>query len=892
MSLQDHLTILAEDTLDIFSRVEAAAKEKIATTTEVGTSALAHTNTFTGTKTNQTLDKINSEARDGYYRLTREPAIARILLEDDKGEQKTVYVARKYQVSLGERGNLASYNAPMGRLASLPVGDSASVNGTEYTVLETCQLHPSQVAGEWDSKDSRFDHEDLGQQSISSLRALLRGIDSTAADDFEAMLAGGEAEEVIRKGLAHEIRRTMGLRDQPILDQFQDEIFRLPLNHRLMIMGPPGTGKTTTLIKRLSQKLDSQFLDDSEKQYALPDAAGREHSKSWIMFTPTDLLKAYLKEAFAREDVPVTNDDIVTWENYSRKLSRQNLGLLQSSTSSGKFILKSGLDCVKMSVIEAPSHWYEAFRDHHFSRLFTQLSEGLTILGNAEQRVKPELLSSLRNALPPNNPKLLLTVLRELVRLEPTIQEALQALNQESEKQLKELGLKQYTEDKRFFQDLATFVDKMDIDEEEDEDDATFDGEEESDEVDEIPTSKTDNKQAFDIYKKAIRSLARSRYQKKTLPKRGRTYSIINWLGDRIPTDEELQMVGERAAIRNALNRFNRAYRRYTLDVPASYKAFRKASLSKDMFYERAPEKVKHLSQYELDAVVLLTLETARSLLTDPIISRSNNGSQPTALQNYSTMFLNQVFVDEATDFSAIQLAAMRNLSSLNAQSFFACGDLNQRITGTGLRSQEQLKWVSPDIIVKKIKSVYRQSLRLNRLASELLALSGGDLSALGELPPTVGHEGLKPALVERCCNLEDVSNWLADRIREIEHLSPPLPTTAVLVQSEELVGPMAEALNQRLENYNLRADACRDGKSLGEGNNVRVFSIEHIKGLEFEAVFFVSVDELAKQKPDLFDKYLYVGMTRAATYLGMTSNGDLPEPLNRLRNEFVQNWM
>lgn len=54
MSLQDHLTILAEDTLDIFSRVEAAAKEKIATTTEVGTSALAHTNTFTGTKTNQT----------------------------------------------------------------------------------------------------------------------------------------------------------------------------------------------------------------------------------------------------------------------------------------------------------------------------------------------------------------------------------------------------------------------------------------------------------------------------------------------------------------------------------------------------------------------------------------------------------------------------------------------------------------------------------------------------------------------------------------------------------------------------------------------------------------------------------------------------------------------
>ena len=131
MNLRDYLTDLAQDTLDIFSRVERAAKEKIATATDVGSSALAHTNTFTGTETNQTLNKINSEAREGYYRLTREPAIARILVENEGGEQKIVYVARKYQVVLGDYGQLASYNAPMGRLASLPVGDSAQVNGNE-----------------------------------------------------------------------------------------------------------------------------------------------------------------------------------------------------------------------------------------------------------------------------------------------------------------------------------------------------------------------------------------------------------------------------------------------------------------------------------------------------------------------------------------------------------------------------------------------------------------------------------------------------------------------------------------------------------------------------------------------------------------------------------------
>jgi DNA helicase IV len=64
----------------------------------------------------------------------------------------------------------------------------------------------------------------------------------------------------------------------------------------------------------------------------------------------------------------------------------------------------------------------------------------------------------------------------------------------------------------------------------------------------------------------------------------------------------------------------------------------------------------------------------------------------------------------------------------------------------------------------------------------------------------------------------------------------------------------------------------------------VRVFSVEHIKGLEFEAVFFVDVDELATFYPDTYEKYLYVGVTRAATYLGMTCSNTLPSKLEPLR--------
>jgi DNA helicase IV len=78
----------------------------------------------------------------------------------------------------------------------------------------------------------------------------------------------------------------------------------------------------------------------------------------------------------------------------------------------------------------------------------------------------------------------------------------------------------------------------------------------------------------------------------------------------------------------------------------------------------------------------------------------------------------------------------------------------------------------------------------------------------------------------------------------------------------------------------------------MGKENDVRVFDIQHIKGLEFEAVFFVGVDRLASSQPELFDKYLYVGTTRAATYLGMTCDGSLPTALEPLRGMFAEHWM
>ena len=74
----------------------------------------------------------------------------------------------------------------------------------------------------------------------------------------------------------------------------------------------------------------------------------------------------------------------------------------------------------------------------------------------------------------------------------------------------------------------------------------------------------------------------------------------------------------------------------------------------------------------------------------------------------------------------------------------------------------------------------------------------------------------------------------------------------------------------------------------MGDAREVRFFDVQHIKGMEFEAVFFAGIDRLAERIPGLFLRFLYVGVTRAATYLGLTCETLLPGRLEPVRRHFT----
>src|SRR5262249_8068065 len=149
-------------------------------------------------------------------------------------------------------------------------------------------------------------------------------------------------------------------RDQPLLDQIQDKIFRMPLDSCLIVLGPPGTGKTTTLIKRLGLKLDNQHLEDDENRIIARTAAGPEkHHQSWMMFTPTELLKQYVREAFAREEIAASNERITTWADYSRDIVRNRLGVLRTDANNGPFVFRAPLEPFQQTTLVRQTQWFD-----------------------------------------------------------------------------------------------------------------------------------------------------------------------------------------------------------------------------------------------------------------------------------------------------------------------------------------------------------------------------------------------------------------------------------------------------------------------------------------------------------------------------------------------------
>ncbi|HGF5676487.1 MULTISPECIES: ATP-binding domain-containing protein [Enterobacteriaceae] len=885
-----HIEQFADEALAQLESIAETAKGKLYDGRTPGSDALANINTMTSSSAIQRLDKIGQENRESYQVLVAEPAIARVVVVDEEGEEKTYYICRTTPVS--GFPNLASYRAPVGRLASLAIGTEFTLpNGTVVEVLERAQLRPNALAGGWDSHDTVVEAENFGPFTIESLRALLTEV--AGEEVTEDILGQLLAEESVKANIIDGVRRSvitkMGLRDQPILDQYQDEIFRRPIDNRLLILGPPGTGKTTTLIRRLGQKLDTAYLDEGEQRLVetIASAQGIAHANNWLMFTPTELLKQYLKEAFAREGVPASDQRIRTWQDYRRELARNVFGVLRRASGGGTFVLKDGLTSMTDAALERPIQWFDDFDEWQRKAYVQELHEAATLLHDAKTPDVLSLGARLQDILSRAADGALAAMFGSLSVEIAKVQALVSSLKEGSDAKIKAALNLQLKRNRAFLDELARMIDSLQqgqATEEDDQDDP------DADEEEDITASRTGRTAALNAYMQAVRAQARAAASKRTVSKTSRNGKIIEWLGDRSLTEADRVEVGASLLVQASARRFVNPVKRYLEGIPKRYRAFRRERQPANTWYRHEGYEARDIHPLELDIVLLAILRAAGDLLSRPNVQRDIDSPAWSSLQPILGHYCNQILVDEATDFSPIQLASMAALTHPRLRSFFACGDFNQRLTTWGARSADDLKWVFADFDIKEITVSYRQSKQLNDLARAMIRAVGGT-EQNASLPAHMDSMGVAPALLEHATNAETIVGWLADRIREIERFVGQLPSTAIFVNTEDDVAPVAEALNTALAEHNIQVIACREGQAVGQESNVRVFDIQHIKGLEFEAVFFVSIDQLATLHPALFDKYLYVGTTRAATYLGVICQGSLPSAIESLRPHFCQDW-
>lgn len=692
------------------------------------------------------------------------------------------------------------------------------------------------------------------------------------------------AQQEDLKNITIYIRKQGEMRYSLIVDPIQTKIKSQHLfdGTTIIINGGPGTGKSTTMIHRLAYLTDNYAIDEDEKMeifnYKL-NANQRnllreaiKANRDWIFFSPSPLLKDYLAEAMKKEGLSNTYQKVWDWKTYCRMVMQVNYGLVGDESSKAPFricFLNGTLFYQGYDIIGELTNFYlnqlRAIKNQ-LPKLKTDgtVYEWTAITKNIGQKFEEcdnynipkfvSLFNSLESVYDNDCKKLLREKNDIITDFSMDICDILEH-DVDAKNNIKSLiGL------------------TLEFGESEQE---LFFEENEDNETD----NKIEEKNNYDVkllneIQKWIKAYCYSKVNDQIQLDDVQILVsdiLIPLLDDKF--DGKIQKIGE-IMIFEQYAQYTRGVVAIMLNgLPARYKKFR-THLSQSKYEGCNLKLLRDISQRkqgkELHHQELSLLLGFVNTIVKHVKATTKASIKHQYIEAYDEVSRPIIGIDEATDFSVCEIYAMQSLMTQEFNSLTLCGDMMQRLTTYGIKSWDELDGVVPKPHIVDLKTSYRQSKKLLNVARQIhtdtlnMAPSYKAFMKSNKVPaPLVYIDNDERAKIQ----------WISKRISEVYRAyGELLPSIAIFVNDKGYIPKFIDNL-KGCEFFTMNhidvLDGSKDNSNI-TGNHICVYPIDVVKGMEFDVVFFNNIDN-SSADTEILKRYIYVGVSRAAFFLGIT---------------------
>lgn len=668
-----------------------------------------------------------------------------------------------------------------------------------------------------------------------------------------------------------------------------------------IINGGPGTGKTTTMIQRLKLLIDRGDLENYIANH--PDCKLTNQQldyisstqDNWIYFSPNELLKKYLQDNMNYEGLTGTNQRTAVWTDFLKNAVRDEYHLA-GQDSPFDFMIPKKAD----KAIYSGDHYriIKHFTDFFLNKVkekFAKVAKidcskfDWKIQGSVitKECAKAETISSISE---------LLRFLIHIANVDkqifvngialPTGSEITARYNQQARDMsdryiqiLKRDNVSKYDE-------LLEYIKTQDKT-----------AQPETDENEEIEELEQDfgnvDLQLFNKVNALIKKLALQLVDA-TAKLTPAQKTLLDYIKD-VVKEEDLKEIADAAYFVKYISPVLRGFSSYVLNpIPQYYKQFRKSLQEGDkadwdtaLLAEMLDTyKNKRLYNQEQDLLVGFINNICLSLYS--VDSKRFEDTKHQYLDAYKNLCRPVIGVDEATDYSVIDFYGIKSFGHYAVRSYTLCGDTMQLMKEDGITDWQILKHplLFEQLEVQNLNMSYRQSEELLELADKIYQEENGTKSPYGCY--LKGRKTPKPLWLE-LDDIDEKADWISHRVLEIvKAYDNKMPTIAVFTENKRKAEELKDAIEDCdvLNPAGIEVKVCSDNNLEGE-KTLRIFPIDQVKGMEFEAVFFYDIDDI--ESSSLINKYLYVGLSRASMYLAVTSNGRSEKISSMLQKYFSE---